>query len=38
MSKLLKKANGAIGIPILMYLVGVPGIVVILVWLLFFRG
>jgi hypothetical protein len=30
--------NGAIGIPILLYFIGVPGILVIILWAIFFRG
>ncbi|PIT99274.1 MAG: hypothetical protein COT74_09710 [Bdellovibrionales bacterium CG10_big_fil_rev_8_21_14_0_10_45_34] len=33
-----ENAKGAIAIPILLYVVGVPGILVLLLWLLFFRG
>lgn len=34
----MDKVNGKIGIPILLYFLGVPGIVVLILWLLFFRG
>ncbi|HPI39848.1 MAG TPA: hypothetical protein PLJ21_03540 [Pseudobdellovibrionaceae bacterium] len=34
----LDKANGKIGIPILLYFLGVPGIIVLVLWALFFRG
>ncbi len=34
----IDNVNGRVGIPILMYFLGVPGFVVILAWLLFFRG
>ncbi len=30
--------NGRVGIPILLYLLGVPGVVVVLLWAVFFRG
>ncbi len=33
----LDNMNGRIGVPILMYLLGVPGILVIVLWFLFFR-
>jgi CO dehydrogenase/acetyl-CoA synthase beta subunit len=34
----LENAKGKIGVPILLYILGVPGFVVILLWLFFFRG
>lgn len=37
MIDLLDNANGKIGIPILLYFLGVPGIVVLVLWVLFFR-
>lgn len=30
--------QGRVGVPILMYFLGVPGFVCILIWLFFFRG
>ena len=33
-----KEINGRVAVPILMYILGVPGIVVIFAWLVFFRG
>ncbi len=30
--------QGRIAVPILLYIMGVPGIIVILLWALFFRG
>jgi hypothetical protein len=34
----IDNVNGRVGVPILMYFLGVPGIVCVLAWLLFFRG
>ncbi len=34
----IQNANGRVGVPILMYFLGVPGFIVILLWLFFFRG
>lgn len=34
----LDNANGKVGVPILMYFLGVPGFVCILLWLFFFKG
>lgn len=34
----LENTEGKIAVPILLYLLGVPGIIVILLWLVFFRG
>lgn len=36
--KLIQDHHGKIGVPILLYFLGVPGIVVIALWALFFRG
>lgn len=36
--EMIRKTEGAIGIPILLWLLGVPGLVVLLLWLFFFRG
>jgi hypothetical protein len=30
--------NGRVAVPILLYLLGVPGIIVLLLWAVFFRG
>lgn len=30
--------NGRVAVPILLYLMGVPGIIVLLLWAFFFRG
>ena len=38
MTALLDNENGRIGIPILLYFLGVPGIIVLLLWAVFFRG
>jgi len=35
---LVHNFNGKIAVPILLYLLGVPGIIVILLWVVFFRG
>lgn len=37
-STFIENINGKVGVPILLYLLGVPGIVVILLWAFFFRG
>ncbi len=34
----LDNIQGKVGVPILLYILGVPGIVVILIWFFFFRG
>jgi hypothetical protein len=33
-----KEVSGRVAVPILMYLLGVPGIFVLILWFLFFRG
>ncbi len=38
MKAVVDNVNGRIGIPILMYILGVPGFVVILAWAFFFRN
>ncbi len=38
LKNLVHKAEGKIGVPILLWILGVPGFVVILLWLFFFRG
>lgn len=35
---LIDNANGRVAVPILMYVLGVPGFLVILAWFFFFRG
>jgi hypothetical protein len=37
-SKAVDNANGRVGVPILMYFLGVPGFFCILAWLFFFKG
>jgi hypothetical protein len=34
----IDNANGRVAAPILMYMLGVPGFICILAWLLFFKG
>jgi hypothetical protein len=36
--KVIDNVNGRVGVPILMYFLGVPGFVCILLWAFFFRG
>jgi hypothetical protein len=38
MKTTIDNVNGRVGVPILMYFLGVPGIVCVAVWLFFFRG
>ena len=38
LKNVIDNVNGRVAAPILMYLLGVPGFLVILLWLLFFRG
>jgi hypothetical protein len=33
-----KNRRGRIGPPILLYMLGVPGVIVLILWVLFFRG
>ena len=35
---LINNVNGKVGVPILLYFLGVPGIFVIILWAFFFRG
>lgn len=35
---LIDNVNGKVGVPILMYVLGVPGFVCVLAWLFFFKG
>lgn len=37
-TNLIDNVNGRVGVPILLYFMGVPGFFVILIWLFFFRG
>jgi hypothetical protein len=34
----IDNAKGRVGVPILMYVLGVPGFVCVLAWLFFFKG
>lgn len=34
----INNINGKVGVPILMYILGVPGFLVIILWFFFFRG
>jgi hypothetical protein len=36
--EMIYNVQGRVGVPILMYILGVPGFLVILAWLFFFRG
>lgn len=36
--KSIDNANGRVGVPILLYFLGVPGVVCLLLWAFFFRG
>lgn len=38
MLEMVNNVEGRVGIPILMYFLGVPGFVCVLAWLFFFRG
>ena len=38
LKNVIDNVNGRVAAPILMYLLGVPGFLVILLWLIFFRG
>lgn len=35
--KFIDETNGRVAVPILLYLMGVPGIIVLLLWAFFFR-
>ena len=37
-NNLIANIQGRVGVPVLMYLVGVPAFFTILVWMFFFRG
>jgi hypothetical protein len=36
--QLIDNVYGKVGVPILLYFLGVPGLVCILIWLFFFKG
>lgn len=36
--RMVDNSNGKVGVPILLYIPGVPGFLVILIWFFFFRG
>ncbi|MBC7419241.1 MAG: hypothetical protein H7328_00800 [Bdellovibrio sp.] len=38
LNQVVDNVNGKVGVPILLYFLGVPGGLVILIWLFFFRG
>lgn len=38
LKKIVNNVNGKVAAPILMYMLGVPGFLVILLWFFFFRG
>nr|BDT29311.1 hypothetical protein BHI3_27770 [Bacteriovorax sp. HI3] len=38
MNELVEDVQGKVAVPILMYILGVPGFVCILAWLFFFKG
>ncbi len=38
LTQTIDNVNGKVGVPILMYFLGVPGIVCVLAWAFFFRG
>lgn len=38
MNSLIDNVNGRVGVPILMYVLGVPGFICVLAWLFFFKG
>ena len=38
MRELVDNVNGRVGVPILMYVLGVPGFFCVLAWLFFFKG
>tara|TARA_B110001454_G_C12723068_1_gene435671 strand:+ start:6496 stop:6702 length:207 start_codon:yes stop_codon:yes gene_type:complete len=38
MKAVVDDVNGRVAVPILLYLMGVPGIIVLLLWAFFFRG
>lgn len=37
-TEVIDNVNGRVAVPIMMYFLGVPGFIVILAWLFFFRG
>lgn len=38
MNELIDNASGRVGVPILLYILGVPGFACVLIWAFFFRG
>jgi hypothetical protein len=38
LNNMLKNVQGRVGVPILMYVLGVPGFLCVLAWLFFFKG
>lgn len=38
MKSILKNAEGRVAVPMLMWFMGVPGFLVVLLWFFFFRG
>ena len=38
MRKLIRQIEGKVGIPLLLWFLGVPGFVCIILWMFFFRG
>ena len=38
LTTVVDNVNGKVGVPILMYFLGVPGFLVFFLWLFFFRG
>lgn len=38
MKKIIDNVSGKVGVPILLYVLGMPGFAVILIWLFFFKG
>jgi len=38
MRRMIENAEGKVGIPLLLWFLGVPGIVCIVLWMLFFKG
>jgi len=34
----IENARGGIAVPVLLYFIGVPGLIVLLLWFFFFRG
>ncbi len=38
LAELIENSNGRVAVPIMLYLLGVPGIFVFILWVFFFRG